>query len=349
MATQTALALTEITKPLTKITIPIPGPKEHELLIKISVAGLTPLDQKLRDFNVFNVGSNLPAILAFDLVGKVVRAGPNTSAFPIGSKIFSQALFSIANNLSGGLQEYTLVDERLSALVPKNISDADAAVFPINAFTSATALFASNGANAGFGFPFPGTPESKTFDYKSIALVIVGGGTACGKFAVQFARIAGIGTIIVTASLSSEKELRDYGATHFLDRKASDLVAQVRALVGDDLVYVYDTFNRGDHTFSVSLLSNAKRGTLLHLVPGKADEDVAAQKKAGFDERMLSGSSTNHPDLAVLFWKVFPEWVEKGEIKLLQYNIIEGLDADKVNAALDGYRDGKFDRWHVRM
>lgn len=39
MATQTALALTEIAKPLTKITIPIPEPKEHELLIKISVAG----------------------------------------------------------------------------------------------------------------------------------------------------------------------------------------------------------------------------------------------------------------------------------------------------------------------
>jgi len=39
MATQTALALTEIAKPLTKITIPILEPKEHELLIKISYAG----------------------------------------------------------------------------------------------------------------------------------------------------------------------------------------------------------------------------------------------------------------------------------------------------------------------
>ncbi|KAH7403561.1 chaperonin 10-like protein [Cadophora sp. MPI-SDFR-AT-0126] len=350
MATQTALALTEIAKPLTKITIPVPDPKEHQLLIKISYAGITPLDQKLRDYNVFNIGSNLPAILAFDLVGEVVKTGPNTSVFPVGSKVFSQALFSVANSLCGGLQEYTLIDERYTALVPKNISEADAAIFPINAFTSATALFTGEGLNGGFGFPFPGTPQSETFDYKSITLVIIGGGTACGKFAVQFARIAGIGRIIVTASLDSEAELRGYGATHVLDRKASDVAAQVKALAGDDLVYLYDTFNRGDHTFGVSLLSSSKKGTLLHLIPGQVDKKVAAQKKAGFEERQLSGASTLHPDLAVLFWKVFPEWVEKGEVKVIRpYKVIEGLDADKINAALDGHRDGVFDRWNVHI
>jgi hypothetical protein len=42
MATQTALALTEIGKPLTKITLPIPESKklgEDEIIIKITVTG----------------------------------------------------------------------------------------------------------------------------------------------------------------------------------------------------------------------------------------------------------------------------------------------------------------------
>jgi NADPH2:quinone reductase len=39
MATQTALALTEIGKPLTKITLPIPEPTEGEILIKITATG----------------------------------------------------------------------------------------------------------------------------------------------------------------------------------------------------------------------------------------------------------------------------------------------------------------------
>ena len=279
-----------------------------------------------------------------------MKAGSKTSVFPIGSQVFSQALFGLANNLLGGLQEYTLIDERYTALVPKNISEADAAIFPINTVTSAFALFTGDGEHGGFGFPFPGTPESKTFDYKSITIVIIGGGTACGKFAIQFARIAGIGRVIVTASLDSEAELRSYGATHVLDRKASDLADQIKTFVGDDLVYLYDTFNRGDHTFGVSLLSTTKKGTLLHLIPGQVDEKVAAQKKAGFEERQLLGSSTGHPDLAALFWKVFPEWVEKGEVKVIRpYKVIEGLDADKVNAALDGHRDGVFDRWNVHI
>jgi hypothetical protein len=42
MPTQTALALTEIDKPLTKITLPIPASselKDNEILIKITAAG----------------------------------------------------------------------------------------------------------------------------------------------------------------------------------------------------------------------------------------------------------------------------------------------------------------------
>jgi len=46
MATQTALALTEIGQPLTKIPFPIPSElKENELLIKIAAAG--------RKFSIF--------------------------------------------------------------------------------------------------------------------------------------------------------------------------------------------------------------------------------------------------------------------------------------------------------
>jgi len=305
---------------------------------------VNPLDQKLRDFNIpiFNIGAHLPAVLANDVVGTVVKNGPNVSKFPIGSHVFSQS----ADLFSGGLQEYVLIDARYTALVPEGVSDEDAAVFPINAFTSAVSLFSS----AGLGFPFPGTEESKTYDYKSQKLVIIGGGTNTGKFAIQFARIARVGTIITTASLAGEAELKAYGATHVIDRKASDIEQQVRSIVDDELLYVFDTFHSGDHSLAVSLLSNSRKGTFIHLLEGKPSDAVAAQKKAGWEEKQTMGASPAHPEFADLFWKQFPKWLQSGAIKPLKYNVIEGLDAEKVNKALDGYKDlSKGQRYHVRF
>jgi NADPH:quinone reductase len=302
---------------------------------------VNPVDQKHRDLNVVNIA--LPAVIGADLVGTVVKNGPNTSSFPVGSHVLSQSIsFSAA-----GLQEYAIIDARYAAIVPAGISDEDAAVFPINGFTSTLSLFHPE---KGLGIPFPGTPESKTFDYKSQKLVIIGGGTNCGKLAIQLARIAGIGTVITTASFCGEAELKGYGATHVIDRQASNIEEQVRSIVGDDLVYVYDTFHIEDHSLAVSLLSNSKKGSYAHLIYGKPSDAVAAQKKAGYEAKHIMGASAATPDLAILFWKQFPKWLQSGEIKPLKYSIIEGLNAEKVNVALDGYKDlasGK--RYHVRF
>jgi hypothetical protein len=110
--------------------------------------------------------------------GRTVRLGEVVSepgglyfifaSFPIESHVFSQALFQYST--SGGLQEYTLVDPQYAAIVPPNITDLDAAVFPINAVISALNFFSSNG----FGMPLPGTPESKSLDYKSQKVVVIG-------------------------------------------------------------------------------------------------------------------------------------------------------------------------------
>jgi NADPH2:quinone reductase len=95
---------------------------------------------------------------------------------------------------------------------------------------------------AGFDWPFPETTDSKNFDYASQKVVIIGGGSNTGKLAIQFAKIAGIGTIIATASLTGAEELKSYGATHVIARQAPDMEDQVRQIVGDDLFYMYDTF-----------------------------------------------------------------------------------------------------------
>ncbi|KAK9369214.1 chaperonin 10-like protein [Lipomyces kononenkoae] len=346
MATQIALAITEIEKPLTRITLPVPVSADlqaDELLIKLTAAGFAPLDQKLRDKNLFNIGSRLPAVIGGDLVGEVVGTGVNAT-FPVGTHVFSQVLFQ--NPRGGSLQEYTVINGVYAAEVPAGIADEEAALYPINAMTSAMALFTVQG----LGIPFPGSPESANFDYASQKLAIIGGGSNTGKLAIQLARIAGIGTIVATASPSSAAELKSLGATHVISRTDTNIEEQVRDIVGDDLVYVYDTFNLGNHSLGVSLLSNSKKGNFVANVIGQADETVLAAKKGGVESKRIQGFSHGIPEFGQAFWKQLPIWIGNGTIKPMKYKVIDGLDAAKVNSALDEYRDGKGGaRHHVRI
>lgn len=290
-----------------------------------------------------NIGQSLPAVLGGDLVGTVVRKGTDMSdSFPTGSQIFVQMMAL----QRGGLQGYTVVDGTYAAIVPTRIPAIEAALYPVNAVTIALALFTP----AGLGMPFPGTPESANFDYASQKLVIIGGGSNTGKLAIQFARIAGIGTIVTTASLSNSAVLKDFGATHIIARQDPDAESQIRKIVGDDLVYALDTISNHGYGLALSVLSNTKRGTLVRLTRGQIDEALLAQKKAGVEDKHVVGFSAAIPAFGVLFWKVFPTWLETGLVKPLPYKVIEGLDADKVNAALDQYRDGTgADRCHVKL
>lgn len=281
-------------------------------------------------------------MISGDVVGTVVKNGYH-SAFPVGTRVFSQVLFN--DPKGGALQEYTLINPLYTGIIPPGVSDTEAALYPINAVTSAMSLFTT----LGLGMPFPGMPDSKSFDYASLKLVIIGGGSNTGKIAIQLAKFAGIGTIITTASLSSDEELKSYGATHVIARQAPDIEKQVRAIVGDELLYVYDTSNE-DLSLGLSLLSNSMKGTLVHIVGQGANESLTAQKKAGVEVKRVVGFSHAIPEFGQMFWKELPSLLESGKLKPAKYKVIEGLDADKVNAALDEYRDGKGGaRYHVRI
>jgi len=82
---------------------------------------------------------------------------------------------------------------------------------------------------------------------------------------------------------------------------------------------------------------------------GKVDELIAAKKKADFEDKQIWGWSHLDPEFGKLFWKEFPKLVDCRKIKPLKHSVIEGLGAEKVNAAFDEMRALKGVRWHVRL
>jgi NADPH:quinone reductase-like Zn-dependent oxidoreductase len=281
----------------------------------------------------------LPYITGNDIAGVVEKVGPGVAAFKPGDRVFAQANTMTPDG--GGVQQYALVPADLVAPIPSSLSFDDAATLPTVAMAAFIALFHPSG----LGLPDPYTEESKSFDYPHRSLLIIGGGSSCGKLALQFAKLSGFGTIIALAGKETpekEAELKTLGATHVVDRRAADVVEQVRDIVGGDgLLYALDTVN-SEFTLGVSLLSNSKKGTLATLLPGgvQLDQAQVGEKKAGYEVKFSQGSGHLHRELGRQFWGHIAGWLEQGKIRPLRYRIISGLDEKAVNEALDAYRDG---------
>jgi NADPH2:quinone reductase len=246
-----------------------------------------------------------------------------------------------------GSQQYSVLRAGGFAKVPSSISDDQAATIPVNLFAPVVALFHPD--KLGFASPFSKEPSTKDFDNAAQTLVIIGGGSSCGKFGVQLAKLAGIGKIVVTASLSNEPELKSYGATHIVDRHGtnSEVEARVRQIVGDDLVYIYDPIN-DDHTSTVSLLSSTKKGRVATLLTPKVAESTGEAKK-DYEIFHVQGVVQFQPELSAATFAALPQLIDSGKIKTLKFQVVEGgLNVEAINKVLDDHRDGKNPgKWHV--
>ncbi|KAF2848076.1 GroES-like protein [Plenodomus tracheiphilus IPT5] len=341
MGSQKALMLEAIGQPIVLVERPIPTPEEGQILIKVTVIGLNPYDQRVRDWGLY-VEDCLPVVLGNDIAGIVHAIGPNTStSLQVGDHVFGQTNYLKKDKLSdqSGLQEFCILEAYTAAKIPKNLTDDDGASLVCNIVAPFWAIFGSGG----LGLPFPFTDSDTSLDYSKETIVIIGAGGNCGKYAVQLCALAGFSRIVVTASKEkNEEELLAYGATHVVDRNGSkeEVEGRIREIVGDDLIYATDAVNV-DHTLGLSILSSTKRGTLSCLVPTMAELGDIGEKKAGYEEKFIHGQSHNDPELAKKLWTHLPRWMEEGKIRATGWDVVNGLDADAINAVLDVYRDGK--------
>lgn len=336
MSTQKALIVTELRKPLTAVDDwPIPEPGSNQVQVKVKVAGINPHDMKSRESGLF-IAEKLPAVITNDVVGTVTKLGPGVTDIAIGDRVMYYASFDLDYKQTG-LQEYAIANRNCLAQIPDSITDDQAATVPVNIFAPLVGLF------HGLQIPAPWTPAAKDFDYANLTLLIIGGGSNCGRFGVQLAKLVNIGRIVVVGG--DEVELKSFGATHVIDRHADydTLLARIRDVVGDDLVYAFDAVSMPDELIlPLNTLSSSKKGTLVRLLPvGPVDRSKVVGKKAGFEVVDVFGSPHHHPELSAPFWSNLPGYLENGQIKPLAYTVKKGLLASNVNEVLDAYRDGK--------
>jgi len=195
-----------------------PKIKNDQLLIKVKTVSINPIDWKQRKGNhKFILGSPFPIVLGYDICGEVVETGSEIKQFKKGDNVFGV----LDNKYGGALAEFAVGHENCFALQPQNISDAEAAAFPMASLTALQAL------------------RDKAGLQKGQSVLILGASGGVGHMAIQIAKIMGA-KVIAVASGASKSFVEQFLPDEFVDYQAKDILnLQKRVDVFFDVAGIY--------------------------------------------------------------------------------------------------------------
>src|ERR1700681_1908806 len=124
---------------LPEIELPKPQPAKERVLVRVTAAGVTPLDHTILSGG--HPRAKAPLVLGNEGVGVIEDAGD--SGLAVGRRVMFTGPYGVAE--SGTWEEWLLVRPEDLALVPDTIEDVVAASLPVAYLTAQLAL-----AQAGF-------------------------------------------------------------------------------------------------------------------------------------------------------------------------------------------------------
>ncbi|CAL9303057.1 Phthiocerol synthesis polyketide synthase type I PpsC [Streptomyces sp. SudanB148_2056] len=195
---------------------PDPVPGRGEVLIRVGVAGVNPLDHLLRSGLVDGLdgGRPFPRVLGMEAAGTVLALGEDVNGLKLGDAVFGFALTG-----GGTYAETTVLSAPNTARIPEGLSAAVAATLPVAGTTAVDALDQL------------GLPAGAT-----VLVNGVGGGVglAVARLAVgRELRVIGTGS-------AGKREHAEAIGVRFIDYTAEDVAAAARELVPDGFDGIVD-------------------------------------------------------------------------------------------------------------
>jgi propanol-preferring alcohol dehydrogenase len=138
--------LKENKAPLELVDLPVPIPREHEILLKVSACGVCHTE--LDEIEGRTAPSHLPVVLGHQVIGRVKAVGSKASAIKTGDRMGVAWIFSACGeckfcradhenlcpdfqatgrDVNGGYAQYMTVAERFAYFIPAAFTDVQAA------------------------------------------------------------------------------------------------------------------------------------------------------------------------------------------------------------------------------
>jgi len=182
-----------------------------DVLVKVHAVGLNPVDAKIHLWHGMGLDMDDNFVTGLDVSGEIVALGDSVTGWQVGDKVLYHGNMRRAH---GGFAEFAIQDSRSLVTHPQTSAEV-AAASPCAAWTAYRALFDKLSAD------------------KRSSVFIAGGAGGVGSFAIQLAKLAGINTIITTASEANHDFLKTLGATHTIDYRQGKVAEQVMQITAD--------------------------------------------------------------------------------------------------------------------
>lgn len=218
---------------------PDPEPDDGEVLVRVQVAGVNPVDWKRRRGNY---EEELPVVLGNEMSGVVEQS--RADGFAEGDEVFGYAA-------SGGYAELVATPGTGIAKKPDGVTHEQASTVQVAGQTAWQSLF-----------------DVARLESGQTAL-ITGGAGGVGHYAVQLAKHAGA-RVIATGSARNRDFVLGLGADEYVDYTAQD--------VADAVSHVDVAFDTVGGEVTESLVPTVREGGFLAVIASAPPEEAAKER-----------------------------------------------------------------------
>lgn len=264
---------------LQDIELPAPVAGPRDLLVRVKAISVNPVDTKVRKNMAPEAGQ--PKVLGWDAAGTVEAIGAGVKNFKVGDRVYYAG--SIVR--PGANAELHAVDERIAALAPTSLDDAQAAALPLTTITAYELLFdrLKVPKNGGAGQ----------------TLLVTGGAGGVGSILIQLARQLTQLRVVATASRAETRTWCLALGAHAVIDHSKPLAAELKAAGIGEVDMVASLTQTGQHY--AQIIESLKPQGQLAVIDDLPSLDAMPLKTKSISlhwEMMFARSRFETPDIA---------------------------------------------------
>ncbi|MEU7181228.1 MULTISPECIES: NADP-dependent oxidoreductase [Streptomyces] len=241
--------------------LPQPEPGPGEVLVRLSAAGVNPIDWKIADGNFGDaMPAVFPLVMGSDGAGEVAAVGTGVRRFTVGDPVFGQ--FQRVERGGGSYADFAVAAEASLAPAARSVTYATSAALPTAGMTAYNLV-----------------EETRVSEGRRVLIVGATGGV--GTFATQLA--AGRGAeVIATARPAMAELMRNLGAAETVDHTAGPVAERVLADHPDGVDVLIDLIS-GPAEFSEMTRLVRDGGTAVSTIGSADADDLTEHNLRGFN------------------------------------------------------------------